>query len=494
MSSKTEAPVSSMRVFPPTWPVAWRLTFLYAVSLFLLLFTAASLLDWILVSDMRRGNDRALAVEMQSLRMLLKQRPDDLPAWQAEIDREAVGSVSGYARYYVRILDEQRDTILETAGMSSVLDIRSFPKPAPAHAREVSGVAVKGADGRPFMVTSQWVAVYRPVTKKRVIQMALDRSYDVETMRDYRKMALLILLAGVLFSASLGFFIAKAGLRPLSKLAQVFTRVTSEHLNERVGTTYWPPEIASLAQAFDSMLQRLERSFALLSHFSANLAHELRTPIGNLRGEAEVALGRPRTAEEYRRVIESSLEEYERLSRVIENLLFLARTDTHNTTVRFSPINTRQEIDALLEYFEGLAEEKSIEVTSAGNALLNADPTLLRRALTNLLSNAFQYTPDHGRISVDVTTNNGTVVITVSDTGIGIEPSSLEKISERFYRTERARAMNAQGSGLGLAIVKSIMDLHSGSLKVESTPGEGTTVRMEFPTNGSNGIAHAGNA
>jgi two-component system, OmpR family, heavy metal sensor histidine kinase CusS len=471
-----------MRIFPPTWPIAWRLTFLYALSLFLLLFTAATLLDWILVSDMQRGNDRALSVEMQSLRMLLKQRPDDVMAWREEIDREAIGSVSGYARYYVRILDERRNTILETSGMNSVLDARSFPKPAQAHLRDVNGVAVRGADGRPFMATSQWVAIYRPVTRKWVIQMALDRSYDAETMKDYRKMVTLILVAGVLFSASLGFFIAKTGLRPLSKLAQVFTRITSEHLNERVGTTHWPPEIASLAQAFDSMLQRLERSFALLSHFSANLAHELRTPIGNLRGEAEVALGRARTAEEYRKVIESSLEEYERLTRVIENLLFLARSDTHNTTVRFSPVNTRQEIDALLEYFEGLAEEKSIEVTSAGNALLNADPTLLRRAITNLLSNAFQYTPPHGRISVDVSTDNGAVVITVSDTGIGIEKASLEKISQRFYRTERARAMNRQGSGLGLAIVKSIMDLHSGDLKVESTPGEGTTVRMRFPT------------
>jgi two-component system, OmpR family, heavy metal sensor histidine kinase CusS len=470
-----------MRVSTSTWPIAWRLTVLYALSLFLLLFIAANFLDWILASDMQRGNDRALSVEMQSLRSLLKQRPDDLQSWRDEIDREAKGSVSGYARYYVRILDEQRNTILETPGMSSALDPRSFPSPAPAHSREVTGVSVKGVDGRHFMVASQWVALYRPATRKRLIQIALDRSYDAETMGDYRRMATLVLLGGVLLSASLGFFIAKTGLRPLSKLTQVFTRITPDHLNERVGAAHWPREITSLAQAFDSMLQRLERSFALLSHFSANLAHELRTPISNLRGEAEVALGRSRSTEEYRRVIESSLEEYERLSRVIDNLLFLARADTHNTPVRFSPVNLRQEIDALLEYFEAVAEEKAIEVSSKGNTLLNADPMLLRRALANLLSNALQYTPPHGRISVDVHKDDGTILIVVSDTGIGIEKASLEKISERFYRTERARAMNTQGSGLGLAIVKSIMDLHSGSLEVESAPGEGTTVRMRFP-------------
>jgi two-component system heavy metal sensor histidine kinase CusS len=454
---------------------------LYSLSLFLLLAAAAGVLDWIFISDIKTDNNQFVAMEMQNLRTLLKQRPDDLKAWREEIEREALGSVSGYAKYYVRILDEHGNTIVETPGMAALVSSHVFPALLPAFAKKVTAVNATAADGRSFTVASQWVTLYRPEARRRLIQLALDRSHDEEIVADYRRKAGMVLLFGVLFSASFGFFIAKAGLRPLAKLTQVFTRITPEHLNERVGSVHWPPEIASVANAFDLMLQRLERSFVLLSHFSADLAHELRTPIGNLRGEAEVALGRPRTAEEYRRVIESSLEEYERLSRVIDNLLFLARTDTRHTVVRLSPINVHQEVGALLEYFAALAEEKAIEVTVSGNALLNADPVLFRRALTNLLSNAFQYTPANGRITVGVTNSDKKVQVAIADTGIGIEGACLQRISERFFRTERARAMNSQGSGLGLAIVKSIMDLHLGDFEIESIPGQGTTARLKFP-------------
>lgn len=470
-----------MKLFSLKLSLAWRLTILYALSLFFLLSIAAGLLDWFLTSDMKRDNNQFLASEMLSLRTLLRQRPNDVRAWQEEIEREAVGSVSGYARYYVRILDEQQHMIVETSGMSGVLGTHFFPAPLPAHARKLSGISVTGADGRPFTVVSQWVTLYRPEARKRLIQLALDRSRDEETIADYRQNALFLLLGGVLCAGSFGLFIARTGLRPLTKLTRVFTRITPDHLNEQVDFTHWPREIAQLANAFDSMLQRLERSFAMLSQFSADLAHELRTPIANLRGEAEVVLGKPRSAEEYRWVIESSIEEYERLSKVIDNLLFLARTDTHNMAVRLSSVNVRQEIEALLGYFDVLAEEKKIEIALSGNALLDADAVLFRRALTNLLSNAFQYTPQNGRITVDVAKHNGTTQITVADTGIGIERACLEKVLDRFFRTEKARTMHSQGSGLGLAIVKSIMDLHSGTVEIESTPGKGTTVRLRFP-------------
>jgi two-component system heavy metal sensor histidine kinase CusS len=194
-----------------------------------------------------------------------------------------------------------------------------------------------------------------------------------------------------------------------------------------------------------------------------------------------VALGRARTAEEYRRVIESSLEEYERLSRVIENLLFLARADTRTMVARLSPVNVHQEIDAVMEYFETIAEEKSINLTVSGNALLKADSVLFRRTITNILSNALHYTPHGGSITVDIRKNDSYTEIVISDTGIGIEQNCLERVQDRFFRTEKARSMNSQGSGLGLAIVKSIMGLHNGTLEIESTLDKGSTVRLRFP-------------
>jgi len=470
-----------VRVFPPDWSIARRLTVLYALSLFLLLAIAAGFLDWILTSDMRRDNSQFLAAEVQSLRTLMRQRPADLQAWREEVEREAA-SLPGYARYYVRILDDQGTTIVETPGMGDIVDSRAFPEPLPAFdLKAIDGVDAAGRDGRLFLLGAQWVELRQPGTGRRLVQVAFDRSHDATIIADYRRKVLTVLFAGLILSVTLGFVITKAGLKPLSNITRTFRRISVEELNTRVSSIHWPPEVAALAAAFDSMIERLENSFALLTQFSADLAHELRTPINNLRGETEVSLGKQRTAEEYRIVLESSLEEYERLSRVIENLLFLARTDTRNTAVRPTPINVRQEIDGVVEYFDALAEETGIAVTVAGNALLNADPVLFRRALTNLLSNAFQYTPASGKITLSVTSGDGSVDVAVADTGIGIEQESQKKVLDRFFRAEKARALHPQGTGLGLAIVKSVMDLHAGRVTIESAPGKGTTVRLRFP-------------
>jgi two-component system heavy metal sensor histidine kinase CusS len=471
----------NVRVFPPNWSIVRRLTVLYALSLFLLLAIAAAFLDWVLTSDMRRDNSQFLAAEIQSLRTLMRQQPEDLQAWREEVEREA-GSVPGYTRFYVRILDEQGGTVVETRGISDIFDARAFPEPLSTFdVNTVIGVDAKARDGRFFLLGAQWVELRQPEARKRLVQIAFDRSHDALIIADYRRKVLTVLLAGLVLSVTLGFVIAKAGLKPLSNMTRAFKRISAEELNTRVNSIHWPPEVAALAGAFDSMLERLERSFALLTQFSADLAHELRTPINNLRGETEVALGKSRTAEEYRVVLESGLEEYERLTRVIENLLFLARADTRDTAVRPTPVNVRQEIDVLMEYFDALAEEKAIAVSITGNALLNADPVLFRRALTNLLSNAFQYTPQNGRITLSVTTIHGSVEVAVSDTGIGIEKDNQKKVLDRFFRADKARSFHPQGTGLGLAIVTSIMDLHSGSVAIESAPGEGTTVKLSFP-------------
>jgi two-component system heavy metal sensor histidine kinase CusS len=291
----------------------------------------------------------------------------------------------------------------------------------------------------------------------------------------------IILFAGVLFSALTGFFVAREGLRPLKRIAQSVRRIRPDSLHERVVPEQWPEEVMVLAQSFDAMLDRLEDSFVALSRFSADLAHELRTPINNLRGEAEVTLFKARTADEYRQVIESSLEEYGRLSRMIENLLFLARADSRDTVVRRSAIDARKEVEALLEFYEALSQDKRINVTYHGSATLQVDPVLFRQALGNVLSNAFQYTPQEGGITITVEKqDNGPVLIRVSDTGIGIEPENLPKIFNRFFRTERAREHHPEGTGLGFSIVRSIMELHGGSVSVQSEPGRGTTVVLVF--------------
>lgn len=469
-----------MKLFPPTWPIVRRLTLLYSVSLFLLIAVTAGFLDWVLTTDMKRDSEQFLSAEIQSLRTLIRQQPDNITAWREEVEREA-GSLKGFARYYIRILDEEGRPIIETPGMGAIIKAGAFPESAPAFAITTSGTDVRSKDGRPFLLAAQWVELPGPDVRKCLVQIAFDRSHDAMIISDYRKMALSVLLGGLVLSATLGFFIAQGGLKPLSNISRIFGRITSEHLNTRVSSTRWPPEIASLARAFDSMLERLEASFALLSQFSADLAHEIRTPIHNLRGETEVALGKKRTVEEYQSVLQSSLEEYERLTRVIENLLFLARTDSRNAEMRPARLTVRHEIDALMGYFQALAEEKGITVSVTGNALVTADPVLFRRVLTNVLSNAFQYTGEGGRITATVTSTDRNIEIAVSDNGIGIEAADLQKVLGRFFRGQQARTLRPDGTGLGLSIVKTIMDLHSGDITIESCPGTGTTARVVFP-------------
>jgi two-component system heavy metal sensor histidine kinase CusS len=468
-------------IFPRTWPIVRRLTILYAVSACALLAISAGFLDWVLISDMQKDDNQFLAAELQSFRTLLKQRPDSAEAWREEIERETLSSIPGYARYYVRILDESHRTLVETPGMREVVPSSMFPAPLQAYDAYGSGINAIGRDGRSLLLVGQWVEIYQPTTRKLLVQVALDKSHEDAVVRDYRRKVLMVLLFGVLLSTGSGFLVARTGLRPLKEITTAFQGITSDRLHERVGSTAWPKEITALASAFDGMLDRLEQSFGLLSHFSADLAHELRTPINNLRGEAEVALYKSRTTEEYRQVLESSLEEYERLSRMIDSLLFLAHADSRDTAVRLSMVNIRQEVDALLEFYDAVAQEKEIEVSCSGNSVVSADPILFRRAMTNLLSNAFQYTQPGGKIAISVSKgDNRFSEIAVRDTGIGIEEANLPRIFDRFYRTDRARALHPQGAGLGFAIVKSIMEIHGGRVAVESQPGKGTVVTLSF--------------
>jgi two-component system heavy metal sensor histidine kinase CusS len=326
-----------------------------------------------------------------------------------------------------------------------------------------------------------WAEVGSSSRERRVLQIALDVSDDEALLAGYRRKLLAVLFFGILFSAGVGVVIARKGMRPLEDITKVAQRITATQLRERIGPARWPKELTALATAFDEMLIRLEHSFTQLSQFSSDLAHELRTPINNLMGEAEVTLTRARTPYEYRQTLESSLEEYAKLSRMIENLLFLARAENPETYIGRSPFDPGKEIEAVREFYDALVDEQGVEVICRGNGLLNADPILFRRALSNLLSNALQYTPRGGKINISVKqSDDQSIEVSVSDTGSGIAPEDIPRVFDRFYRADRARSQYPQGMGLGLAIVKSIMDLHGGTVVVQSEPTKGTIVTLRF--------------
>jgi two-component system heavy metal sensor histidine kinase CusS len=252
-----------------------------------------------------------------------------------------------------------------------------------------------------------------------------------------------------------------------------------KHLHERIPPDGWPRELRPLAVAFDEMFDRLEDSFTRLSQFSADLAHELRTPIANIRGESEVALTRARTAEEYREVIESSVGECERLSGIVDNLLFLARAEAAEGHIQRTIVNGRVAVEKIAAFYEPIAEEHQTAITCAGEGDIHADPMLFGRAVSNLVENALRYTPAGGTIQISIAAGAAHAQVSVKDSGCGIAAEHLPRVFDRFYRIDSSRS--SQGSGLGLALVKSIMDLHGGSAVVESEVDRGTVVTLTFP-------------
>lgn len=401
---------------------------------------------------------------------LLEKEALPSPALETEIALGA--SDERYARNYIRILDAHGSVFAETPGMDGRVPVSLFPG--------ASSAEIDGIDARPYCLLQAALpaASARPGWK---IQAALDVS--TEEGLGSRTLILLtgVLAAGMALAVAAGWLVARRGLKPLARIARTAQRITASNLEARLGDAAWPTELETLAAVFDDMLDRLDGSFRRLSDFSGNLAHELRTPINNLMGEVEVALGQDRTPEEYRRILFSAAEEQRRLARLVDNLLFLARTDAASPLGAQDPIDVRAAIDHVCDYYASLAEDRSIALSCEGQARLGADQQLLQRAVGNLVSNALNHTPAGGEIRVSLGEREAGVEILVADSGAGIPPEDLPRAFERFYRAAAARARHPEGSGLGLAIVKSILELHGGAAGIESQAGRGTTVRLFFP-------------
>lgn len=290
--------------------------------------------------------------------------------------------------------------------------------------------------------------------------------------------AALILFA--LLSALLGWMLARSGLRPVREVTQVVASVSARSLTDRIPTQNIPVELLALVRAFNDMLARLEESFVRLSNFSADIAHELRTPVSNLLTHTEVVLSRARNLDDYQENLHSNLEELQRMSRMIDDMLFLAKADNGLIVPERQPVDLHRLCASLLEFYDMAAEERNVRFVLTGSATLNGDALMLRRALSNLLSNALRYTPDSGDILMSIRQQIGEVRLTLSNPGESIPPEHQERLFDRFYRVDKSRREGLPGNaGLGLAITRSIVEAHQGSIHCRSVEG-GTTFELAF--------------
>lgn len=462
------------------WSLTGKLTALYTVTAFGLIVFAAGYMFWAFTSVLQREYAISGTAKISILRALLTKHPFDIQSLSGEIKYEPLASPNW--RFYMRILDRTGRIEIETPDMTTLVPVSVFPAPVGMNEQPRVAQRWRSPGGAEYSLVSAWAGSAGSPGEPRLIQVAQDVTEGRAVIARYRSNMAAVLVLGLLLAAIAGAIVTRRGLRPLNEIAKAAAQISASHLDTRIGSTQWPKELADLGIVFDRMLARLEGDFQRLSQFSADLAHELRTPVGNLMGEAEVALSRPRTADEYRHALESNLEECGRLSWMIENILFLARADREDARVERAPVDGRAEIEGIRGLYDAAAEERGVAIECHGSATTSADPTLFRRALSNLVSNAVAHTARGGRVDISLTTTNrGDVEVHVTDTGCGIAPEHLPRIFDRFYRADPARSHNPGGLGLGLAIVKSIMDLHGGTSTLTSEVGKGTSVTLKFP-------------
>ena len=451
--------------------IASQLVVLFTLAAVFLLCCGLGALYWIVVAHAFEEDNEVLADKVAAIRADL-----DAPGGLQVVTEQLKNArTNDRASYWVRVLDSAGRTVVETPGMDALVPPSAFSNKNFQTADSVAPAGFRTSD-RLFSLVS---IDHRVAAESFVIQVAQDRSADDHFMKQFAALLVAVLALGTVASALIGFSVTKRGLRPLAEMTSAVQRVGPTELSQRVSPAGWPREIKPLAVAFDDMLARLEDSFSRLSQFSADLAHELRTPIGNIRGEAEVALTRSRTPEEYREVIESTVAECSHLSHIVDNLLFLARTDAAEGHLQTAPFDGRSAIEKIAAFHEPMAEEQQVAVRCHGDAEFVADEMLFGRAVNNLLENALRHTPAGGAVEISVSERGGAAAVSVKDNGEGIAPEHLPRVFDRFYRADSSRS--SDGTGLGLALVKSIVELHRGASKIESEPGKGTTVTLEFP-------------
>ncbi|MBR7952886.1 heavy metal sensor histidine kinase [Burkholderia cenocepacia] len=334
----------------------------------------------------------------------------------------------------------------------------------------------------PGIGTSRCVYARETLPSGEAIQVALARTATdrQSLLESYRVDIWLAAAVGALLVGALGYAVASRGLRPVESLGRQTSRIEAHNLNARLDARGGPVELRELATSVNRMLDRLERAFVRLSQFSSDLAHDMRTPLANVISSSQITLSRARTTDEYEALIESNIEECERLQRMIENMLFLARTDNARQHLKTAELDAGSELRRLASYFQALADEAGVRIDVHGEAPVVADATLFRRAVSNLASNALEHAQAASTIELAVSVQGSYAVVEVTNRGVAIPPEQVERIFERFYRIDSSRHGAARNAGLGLAIVKSIMELHRGKVEVASRDGR-TTFALYFP-------------
>ncbi|WP_332875861.1 heavy metal sensor histidine kinase [Massilia sp. S19_KUP03_FR1] len=443
-----------------------RLACLFALLCMTVLGVAGMMLYRGLETQLTLRDDAALVTRVKQIRALLQ-------------DQNTLQLLHDRPRLFENMMANREVLlVLRFPGEQPLIDINPGGIAVPDLVPVASDVAVSltavqrsiDAHGTPF---SALAANLRTGQAGRELRITAGRLMGERTriLDNYRQQVVWMALGGSVLAAAVAFILVRRGMRPLGALAAHAASIGIDNLGARLDAARAPRELAPLVAALNAMLERLAGGFSRLSQVTEDMAHDLRTPIGTLLGQTEVALGQARSADYYHALLVSNQEELQRLSRMTANMLFLARADHADTMIEPARLDIAAEFARVADYFEGLAEERGLRIEIACAGQVWADPMLLRRAMANLLANAVHYADAPSTIVLSSRADADGVTLAVENAGPPIAPHQLARLFDRFYRADAARRDSSQSSGLGLAIVRTIMALHDGSAQAASSDG-----------------------
>lgn len=452
-----------------------RISLLFAVAAALVLLTTGYFLTQVVQAHFKDGDRHELDGKLALIQNLLEH---DYGAQASTLlPQQLRNALVGHHDLSLMVLDGTGNAVFATPGAAFpralLQDCLSRPqacRPDQLRQWEQAGVSYRG-----------FVAPVRAADGTRyTVALSLDIQHHVRFMNTFRSVLAIAIALAALATAGLGWAVTRWGLFPLRRVTDTIAGISSESLTERLPATGLPTELQPLATAFNAMLARLDASFRRLSDFSSNIAHELRTPISNLMTQTQVALSGARSNEAYKEILYSSLEEYERMAQMVGDMLYLAQADNGLLKPQTQTVDLDTETQDLIDYFEAWAEERGVALATAGSARVAGDRLMLRRALSNLLSNAITHTPPGQRVHVSLVQAGDKATVSIENPGPDIPAEHLPRLFDRFYRVDPSRQRNEDGSGLGLAIVKSIVEAHGGTITVTSA-GQTTRFQITLP-------------
>lgn len=458
-----------------------RLTALYVALLGIILILFSIILYYFLNNRLYESIDHSLKLSASVVRKTAQLDYSRTPLPGLEFFFEQFLGYGNLNKFY-RIYDGSGNV----GSRSKNIDASKFPLSQDAYGRALKGEMTYEtftvADGHPIRVIT--MPVLRDGTLVNLIQVGTSLEGVKETMRNLR----IFLFTGVptvlLLSALVGRFLARRSLEPVAKITHTARDIASGgDLSRRIPVPAVQDEIGNLALTFNDMMDRLERSFAKIRQFSSDASHELRTPLTVMKGQSELALSKLRKPSEYQEVLSSNLEEINYMSHILDDLFILARADEGQLPMESERVNLVTVIEDVCKNVEILAEEKEIEIKIAylESAEVVGDGHRLKQMVWTLLHNAVKYTPEKGLIKITLQDLGDYAFLSIQDNGIGIPETDLPWIFDRFYRVDKARSRSEGGSGLGLSICKHIVEMHNGTIEVDSKVGEGTRFKIRLP-------------